>query len=84
GIFRRPGHAGAKAALKEAISAGDYALLHRLRDQGKLSKGDLPGDEEFEVDVYVVADLLKMWLRSMREPLVPPGSYDRAVAAGLV
>ncbi|CAN0031685.1 unnamed protein product [Ectocarpus sp. 12 AP-2014] len=25
-----------------------------------------------------------MWLRSMREPLVPPGSYDRAVAAGLV
>lgn len=32
----------------------------RLRDEGKLDKGQLPGDEDFEVDVYTVADTLKV------------------------
>lgn len=32
GIFRRPGHAGAKVALMKAISAGDYSVLHRYPD----------------------------------------------------
>eukprot|EP00903_Cladosiphon_okamuranus_P009901 g9403.t1 len=82
GIFRRPGHAGAKAALMQAISAGDYSVLRRLRDEGRLVKGELLGDEDFEVDVYTVADTLKTWLRGMKEPLVPSDSYERAVAAG--
>eukprot|EP00752_Nemacystus_decipiens_P016552 g14794.t1 len=82
GIFRRPGHAAAKAALMDAISAGDYSVLRTLRDEGKLEQGQLPGDEGFEVDVYTVADTLKAWLRGMKDPLVPSESYERAVAAG--
>lgn len=32
----------------------------RLRDEGRLDRGQLPGDEDFEVDVYTVADTLKV------------------------
>lgn len=32
GIFRRPGHAGAKAAFMAALYEGDYSILRRYRD----------------------------------------------------
>lgn len=38
----------------------------RLRDEGKLDKGQLPGDEDFEVDVYTVADTLKVTMFFMK------------------
>lgn len=47
------------SSLSTSSCASVASIQHRLRDDGKLEKGQLPGDEAFEIDVYTVADTLK-------------------------
>lgn len=44
----------------ESLPSNHARHRTRLRDEGQLEKGQVPGDEDFEVDVYTVADTLKV------------------------
>ena len=65
GIFR-------KSAEKEAVGA----CKRRLSDACYVVQGVGAIDTD---DVHVVADVIKHWLRSLVEPLIPCRLYDRAL-----
>lgn len=64
GVFRL---SGAASALQQ---------LHDLYEQGRVERGRLPAAEVAEGGaVHVVANLLKLYLRKLPEPLVPSALY---------
>jgi len=65
GVFRKSAEKEAVAACKRRLSDGCYVV------QGV---GAIDTD-----DVHVVADVIKQWLRSLSEPLVPCRLYERAL-----
>ena len=42
-------------------------------------KGELPMFEELSLDPNCVGDVLKLWVRELRYPLLPHHLYDRAI-----
>lgn len=68
GVFRRAADTDRVAELKRKLEEGSYVVY---------------GTEAVATDeVLVVADLIKMWLRSLSEPLIPFRFYERAIEAG--
>lgn len=68
GIFRRAAVTERVLAVKQGLEDGSYVVY---------------GTEAVDTtDPMVVADLLKAWLRHLREPLVPLQHYRRALDAG--
>lgn len=68
GIFRRAAHTDVVSTLKKKLEDGSYVVY---------------GTEVLETaDPMVVADLLKIWLRHLAEPLIPMKHYRQALDAG--
>jgi len=68
GIFRRAAHTDVVSGIKKRLEDGSYVVY---------------GAEVIETgDAMVVADLLKIWLRHLSEPLIPMRLYRAALDAG--
>jgi hypothetical protein len=68
GIFRRAAHTDAVLAARRRLEDGAYVVY---------GPGAVGTD-----DPLVVADLIKIWLRLLSEPLIPSRSYHAALDAG--
>jgi hypothetical protein len=78
GLFRLASDAEDVAFFKDAIEKGDYRCLRGPVDAAKNNGVALP---ELK-DPHVAANLIKIWLRSLPEPIVPFNLYQDALDAG--
>lgn len=69
GIFRKASERDSMLALQRCIEHGDYAELRN------------PGASALLDSAHIPADLLKTWLRGLKEPLIPFSLYDNAISA---
>ena len=65
---------------KDAIALGDYSCLRLLSPYVSAVAGQNATPQL--QDVHVAANLVKIWLRSLSEPLIPFPLYDDALVAG--
>lgn len=86
GVFRRSANAMRTSRLVELIREGNYAVLRQLIDRAPLlGHTDMNGAGELDSDLpdaIDAADVIKIWFRQMKEPVVHHNCYDAAVAAG--
>eukprot|EP00727_Mastigamoeba_balamuthi_P006174 m51a1_g2176 hypothetical protein (772) ;mRNA; r:81111-84047 len=55
--------------------------VHQEIDAARLALDTSP-DAELPTDVHTVANLLKLWIRSLPDPLIPASQYNMAMAEG--
>ena len=66
--------------MKDAIAGGDYSCMRPESPYVSNSSGDKNNPRL--KDVHVAANLIKIYLRSLSEPLIPYPLYNDALAAG--
>jgi hypothetical protein len=71
GIFREASDADTLLAMQREVAQGDYTILENRQQTSGLMRNPMEP-----------ADLLKIWLRKMPEPLIPFSLYEKCVAVG--
>lgn len=66
---------GVEGVFRLSVRKADLEAL-----AGRLDKGEWDALDSVE-DPHMVACLLKLWLRSLREPVIEPALYDQAINA---